>query len=164
MADEETTEEDEPKKGSKKPLVVGLILAVLLGGGAFYAVWSGMILAPATEHAAVEDTEVAPDEPLPDVVFVPVPPLIVNVGDGNIKRHLRFQAQLEVARSSEQDVIKLMPRVVDVLNGYLRAVETAELEERTALIRLRAQMLRRIQVVAGTGRIKDLLIMEFVLN
>jgi flagellar FliL protein len=29
---------------------------------------------------------------------------------------------------------------------------------------LRAQMLRRVQIVAGEGRIRDLLIMEFVLS
>jgi len=32
------------------------------------------------------------------------------------------------------------------------------------LLRLRSQMLRRVQVVTGEGRVRDLLIMEFVLN
>ena len=58
----------------------------------------------------------------------------------------------------------LMPRVLDVLNTYLRAVEVRDLEEPAALARLRAQMLRRIQVVTGEGRVRDLLIAEFVLN
>ncbi len=57
-----------------------------------------------------------------------------------------------------------MPRVVDVLNGYLRALEIQDIESAAALTRLRAQMLRRVQIVAGPGRINDLLIMEFVLN
>jgi flagellar FliL protein len=51
-----------------------------------------------------------------------------------------------------------------VLNTYLRALSIADLEESTALVRLRAQMLRRVQIVTGEGRINDLLIMEFVLN
>ena len=58
----------------------------------------------------------------------------------------------------------LKPRVMDVLNGFLRAVEVQELEDPAALIRLRAQMLRRIQIVVGEGRVNDLLIVEFVLN
>jgi flagellar FliL protein len=57
-----------------------------------------------------------------------------------------------------------MPRIVDVLNTYLRALSLADMEERAALLRLRAQMLRRVQIVAGAGRINDLLVMEFVLN
>ena len=50
-----------------------------------------------------------------------------------------------------------MPRVLDVLNTYLRAVEVRDLEEPASLARLRAQMLRRIQVVTGEGRVRDLL-------
>jgi flagellar FliL protein len=51
-----------------------------------------------------------------------------------------------------------------VLNGYLRAVETSDLENPAALVRLKAQMLRRIQIVTGEGRVRDLLVSEFVLN
>ena len=58
----------------------------------------------------------------------------------------------------------LMPRILDVLNGYLRAVEVSQLDDPTALIRLRAQMLRRVQIVTGEGRVRDLLVTEFVLN
>ena len=57
-----------------------------------------------------------------------------------------------------------MPPIIDVLNGYLRALEVTDIEDPAALTRLRSQMLRRAQVVAGPERINDLLIMEFVLN
>jgi flagellar FliL protein len=50
------------------------------------------------------------------------------------------------------------------LNGYLRALEAGDLEDRSALTRLRGQMLRRVKMVTGRGRVNDLLIMEFVLN
>ena len=49
-------------------------------------------------------------------------------------------------------------------NSYLRALELRDLEDPSALTRLRAQMLRRVQVVAGPERVNDLLVMEFVLN
>lgn len=163
MADQEETDQEEPKKRSKKPLIIGFILAILLGGGGFYAVWSGLILAP-TSHAPEEVAHDEPMNPLPDVSFVPIQPLVINIGTGSASRHLRFQAQLEVKSGSEADVVEMLPRVVDVLNSYLRAVETRELEQRSALVRLRAQMLRRVQVVTGEGRVRDLLIMEFVLN
>ena len=57
-----------------------------------------------------------------------------------------------------------MPRVVDVLNSYLRALEIDDLRGNAALVRLRAQMLRRVQTVIGRDRVNDLLIMEFVMN
>mgnify|MGYP003471658695 FL=1 len=58
----------------------------------------------------------------------------------------------------------MLPRVTDVLNGYLRAVELAELEKPTALVKLRAHLIRRIQLVAGEGRVRDVLVTEFVIN
>lgn len=154
---------EEPAKRSKKPALVGLMLALILGAGGFYAVQSGMIFAD-QNHAETGASLIDDASPLPDVAFVPIRPLIINIGPSGANRYLRFQAQLEVKRSAEQDITALLPRIVDVLNGYLRAVEAKELEERTALIRMRAQMLRRVQVVTGEGRVRDLLIMEFVLN
>ena len=62
------------------------------------------------------------------------------------------------------EVTLLIPRILDVLNGYLRAVEVSELGDPNALVRLRSQMLRRIQIVTGEGRVRDLLVTEFVLN
>jgi flagellar FliL protein len=77
---------------------------------------------------------------------------------------LRFTAQVEVAAGSEADVTLLKPRILDVLNSYLRAIDIASIEDPQAMARLRAQMLRRVQVVTGEGRVRDLLITEFVLN
>jgi len=164
MAEPEETEEEAAPKRSNKPLLIGFFLALVLGGGGFYAVWSGLLLAPA-DHAMEEmPEELIVAGPLPDVVFVPIQPLVVNIGSGSTARHLLFRAELEVKRGAEGDVNMLLPRVTDVLNSYLRAVDISELERRTALIRLRAQMLRRVQVVTGEGRVNDLLIMEFVIN
>jgi flagellar FliL protein len=61
-------------------------------------------------------------------------------------------------------VTLLIPRILDVINGYLRSVEVAELAYPNALVRLRSQMLRRILIVTGEGRVRDLLVTEFVLH
>lgn len=160
--DIETEAEEPPKKKSKKGLLVGLVLALLGAGGGFAAVQMGFIGGAAEEEEHADDhIEVAP---LPPIAFVPLDPLIISLSGHGSSRHLRFAAQLEVPPDYVAEVEAIKPRIVDVLNGYLRAVETADLEDPGALIRLRAQMLRRIQVVAGEGRVRDLLIMEFVLN
>lgn len=166
MSDDETTQstEDEQPSGkkSKAGLMIGLVGAVLLGGGAFYATYSGLISsAPAAETEAEKTPEV---QDLPAVSFVELDPLVVSLGPNASNRHLRFRASLEVEPPYEQDVEKLKPRVVDILNSYLRAVDTAMLEDPHALVKLRAQMLRRIQLVTGEGRVRNLLILEFVLN
>lgn len=160
MAETELPQDVAPKKRSKRPLIVGLVLAVALGGGGFYATWSGLLFAPA-EPSAHGGAEVVA---LPDIEFVPIAPLVVSLGPGAHSNHLRFTAQLEVDHAHIREVTHLLPRIQDVLNGYLRAIDMAELENPASLVRLRAQMLRRIQIVTGEGRVRDLLVTEYVLN
>jgi len=152
----------ETPKSSKLPLILGLVAALLGGGGGFYAAYSGMLFGDDSAGTPAQD-EMTPDA-LPDVAFVAVDPMVVSLSPAAQGRHLRFRAQLEVPSQYASDVESVLPRVVDVLNGYLRALETPDIESPSALTRLRAQMLRRVQIVAGPGRINDLLIMEFVLN
>jgi flagellar FliL protein len=167
MADAEQAiegEEEAPKKKSRKGLLIGVVLALLLGGGGFFAVYSGLILGQEAEIAGAGAMEKEEVMDLPPVAFVEIDPLVISLGDGAANRHLRFRASLEVEPQYQEDVAKLVPRVLDVLNSYLRAVEMRDIEDPASLLMLRAQMLRRIQLVTGEGRVRDLLIMEFVLN
>jgi flagellar protein FliL len=155
-----------PRKG-RLGLIVGAVLALALGGGGFYAVWSGL-LDPAgllgsggsEAHGQHGAAAVTPG----DVAFVAMDPIMISLPPGSSARLLRFTGQLEVAPDHAAEIAGLMPRVLDVLNTFLRAVEPRDLEQPAALAPLRAQMLRRIQVVTGEGRVRDLLITEFVLN
>jgi flagellar protein FliL len=159
LAEDPDPQATAPAKRSKKPLILGGILALVLGGGGFYATWSGLILGhadPAEPHEVVGE--------LPDIAFVPVDPLVITLGSGSSVRHLRFTSQIEVAAPHASEVQMLLPRIVDVLNGYMRAIDAAQLEDPAALVRIRAHLLRRIQIVTGEGRVRDLLVTEFVLN
>ncbi|WP_444453425.1 flagellar basal body-associated FliL family protein [Rhodobacter capsulatus] len=176
MAEPATEGEEAPKKKSKLPILIGLVLMLLLGGGSFYAMYSGLIFGSA-EHAAESGGEATAaaegggehgeggegGSALPGVAFVALDPMVISLNDGKA-RHLRFSAQLEVAPAHQAEVEALKPRVMDVLNGFLRAVEMKDLEDPAALLRLRAQMLRRVQIVVGEGKVNDLLIVEFVMN
>lgn len=179
MAETQDIADEPEKKSSKMPLIIGLVLALAGGGGGFYAVYSGIILgnsdADSSHEEMATDTHgtdshaddghgVAHGTSDYDMAFVPVDPMVISLGSGSRMHHLRFRAQLEVDSSHRAEVEHLLPRVVDVLNGYLRALEIADIEDRAALIKLRSQMLRRVQVVTGPGRVNDLLVMEFVLN
>lgn len=159
MAEAELPQDAAPKKKSKLPLILGLVLFLVLGGGGFYAVYSGMILGHAPAEAEGEHAS-----ELPAIAFVPLEPVTITLGDVAANNHLRFAAQLEVNLAYQADVVLLTPRILDVINGYLRAVEVRELGDPNALVRLRSQMLRRIQIVTGEGRVRDLLVTEFVLN
>lgn len=159
MAAEATAEREaspKAKRGALRLTGIGLCVVGLAGAG-FYGTYSGLIPWPLSgghgEAAA-----------LPEIQFVPVDPVVVSLGRASDNRHLRFRAQLEVNQPYGPEVTLLLPRIQDVLNGYLRAVDATTLEDPGALVRIRAQLLRRIQMVTGEGRVRDLLVSEFVLN
>ncbi|MGB3243203.1 MAG: flagellar basal body-associated FliL family protein [Sulfitobacter sp.] len=161
MPDSGPVTDDTPAKRSIMPLILGLGLAIVGGGGGFYATWSGMLLAtesgPHESHDAIHDFSA-------EVAFVAVDPLVISLGNSSSASHLQFRADLEVPLIHKDEVTNLMPRIVDVFNSYLRALDPGDLEDRAALTKLRAQLMRRVQVVLGRDRVNDLLVMEFVLN
>lgn len=162
MTDAVAEAPQEAQKSSKMPLILGVVAAVVGGGVGFYAAFSGLILGHESPTSEVEEKR----QPgaLPDVAFVAVEPMTVSISPVSQGRHLIFRAELEVPSQYASDVTILLPRVVDVMNGYLRALETRDIENAASLTRIRAQLLRRVQIVAGPDRVNDLLIMEFVLN
>lgn len=162
MSDAVAEAPEAPVKSKKLPLILGLVLAIAGAGGGFYASSSGLLFSHGESTAVVAHE--AQTEPLPDITFVEIEPITISLVGNKYVRHLRFRSQLEVNGPHQDDVELILPRIVDVLNSYLRALDVTEFEEPQALSKLRGQMLRRIQVVAGQGRVRDLLVMEFVLN
>lgn len=147
-----------PARGGKKLFLVSLVLAAAGAGAGYMASVSGLL--PVGGGAA----EKTPATVARDTVFVPVDPIVISLGAAGSNRHLSFRAQLEVPTVATAEVAGLMPRIVDVLNSYLRAVDVREFDSPHGLVRMRAQMLRRVQIIVGDGKVRDLLVMEFVLN
>src|SRR5262245_26172938 len=115
-----------PRKG-KLGLILGLVAALALGGGGFYAIYAGLIDPMGLLHHEPEAESL-----LGDVAFVPMEPIMISLGAEARAKLLRFAGQLEVAPEHAAEVAALMPRVLDVLNTYLRAVEVRDLEEPSA--------------------------------
>jgi len=154
---------DSPKKGAKLPLLIGLLLCLLGAGGGFHAVSAGVV-GPFGDTARSGESVSGDAGPAVLPVFVALDPLVISLPGEGGRDHLHFTAQLEVSPGRASEIEAVKPRIVDALNSYLRAVEVDQLDDPAALMRMRAHMLRRVQVVAGQGRVKDLLIMEFVLS
>ncbi|ATX66775.1 flagellar basal body-associated FliL family protein [Roseinatronobacter bogoriensis] len=146
------------KKGKLLPILLGLVGAASLGGGAFYAVYTGLVLSPNP------DQPTAPAHVVKDFSFVPIDVITISLPPQSGARFLRFAGQIEVADSSLETMMHMQPRFIDLINTYLHAVDIDDLREPAALIRLRAQILRRLQMIAGDGHVRDFLITEFILD
>lgn len=176
-------EETARKKGLLLPFLIGLVLAGVGGAGGYWVVTSGPLAADGNNdsahaeagddghgggHGDEEEEEDTPSErPRPEldqVAFVALDQLVVNIGSDTNQRHLLFEAELEVAPDDAEEVTHLMPRVMDVMNSYLRVLDMQELSDPRTLVRLRAQLLRRVQIVTGDVLVRDLLVTQFVVN
>ncbi|MEL6980188.1 MAG: flagellar basal body-associated FliL family protein [Pseudomonadota bacterium] len=162
--DEQETETK--KKGLLVPLLIGLGAALPLGGGAAYAVMSGLI--PLGDEVVAEGSEKGaetamktPDSEPP--VFVAFEPLTVTLTQSGAPRQLRLALSVETTAESAERIEAMKPRMLDALNSLLRAMDERELTEPVGMDRLRAQMLRRVQIASDSSQaVSDLLITEFV--
>ncbi len=164
MTDAAELEVPPPPKKSKLPLILGFVLLLAGAGGGFTLVKIGIIGGKTNEVAgdSTETSNIPPENE--DVAFVPLDPMVITLSSGSDRQLLRFTAQLDVNPAAVEEVEKIKPRIIDILNGYLRALEVEDLEAPAALIKIRSQMLHRVRIVAGENRVNDLLVMEFVLN
>ena len=161
MSDATVEEPAVPKKKSKLPVIIGICLALVGGAGGFFIFSRG---ATGSGESARIGLDVPSVEALPAIAYVPLDPIVISLAETSDVQHLRFRAEIEVNAAYKADVETLRPRIVDVLNTYLRSIEVSELRGSISLLKIRGHMLQRIQIVVGQGRVRDLLIMEFVLT
>ncbi len=152
------------KDGAKKPgklkkIIVMLVLLIALGGGAGFAAYSGLIPLPffhADDKASMPDLETT--------VFVPLPKITIPLGENAKARYLSAQFSIETEKPYTKRIETLQPRLMDMFNTYLRAVEEKQLLEPSRFQSLQAQMLRRARLVAGEDAVKNILVQEFILQ
>ncbi len=168
MADQdkkEDAEEAPPKPSAAKMLISSALSAIVLGG---VAAGVAFVIPGSDKKCAVET--VAADAPkekeknYEDVAFVNLEPLVISLGPNANSQYLKISITLETSQSQLKTIEHLRPKFRDVLNVYLRAVDESDLTEPAAMTRLRAQMLRRMQLIAPAGAIDNVLITDFVLN
>jgi flagellar FliL protein len=163
------------RKGKSKLLIIACVMALIAGGGGFYAVFSGLLQIPfigdaggvggtASGHGGAGDEHAGMQSSFESGAYVPLDPLIISLGEQSRSKHVKITLTVEVGRGREAEVEAIKPRVIDILNGFLRAVDEREFELPRSMERLRAQMLRRVKLVTPEGAVRDLLIQEFVLN
>lgn len=169
MSEDPDPSEEAPKKKSKMPLIIGILMAILGGIGGFFISSSGLIPGVPSEKAHAEsatlqETFAAKTAELETLAYVEVPPVLISlqpIGEGGT---LRFRASLEVSSEHEAAVTNVLPRISDMFNSYLRALDPEDIRKRGSLLKIRSQLMHRIDLVVGEDIVRDLLVLEFLLN
>ena len=154
---------DAPKKKSKKLIIIaGIALLLVAAVGGLGA--TGML--PFFHHASASKKTVsaAPFSHAP--VFVDLPEMIVNL-DAGPRRETFAKVQCRIEASSAADGAKVtaaVPRIIDMLQTYLRAMRPDELQSGVGLYRLKEAFLARATIVVPDARLDDILFQELIVQ
>jgi len=162
MSDATELEADAPKKGKSKGLLLSIGVVLIATSVSFGVLYTGVVEIPfKPKKPALAAAEVGKK---PKQAFVALDPLIVPLRSNGTEAYLRIAIQLDVYDPYKKETENLKPRLSDMLLSYLRALSPEDIEDQNSLLKLRTHMLHRARIVVGEGKVRDLLITEFVLN
>ena len=152
--------DDEPESStprfSRKTIIFAaagvLALLIVIGAGVFFA----MPLFTAEESNA----------PSSDVVFYDLPEMVVNLAStSNRRTYLKIQISLELDRAQDVEALqKLLPRVIDHFQVYLRELRADDLHGSAGIYRLKEELLRRVSAAARPVIVRDVLFKEILIQ
>jgi len=100
------------------------------------------------------------------VTFYTLPDMVVNIqtADGRpAYLKLRLTLELEDAHLADQ-LMAEMPRLQDMFQGFLRELRTEDLNGSAGNFQLRAEILRRVNLILAPGKAEAVLIEEMLVN
>jgi len=153
------------KRFSKKFLLIagGAALLVVLALGA--GIWFFFFHSADSSASGGPDAQAIPLVP-PQVAYYDMPDLVVNIqsADG-APAYLKLSVSLELAAATEKGGIQvLVPRIVDQFQGYLRELRVDDLRGSAGIMRLKEELLRRINVAAAPYPVHDVLLKEMIVQ
>jgi flagellar FliL protein len=154
------------KKNLKMVLFIAVPLLLLIVGGAglyFTGMLDKLTGGESSESEHADGKNAAPAE----VAFLKIPDLIVNLStpEGGAPRYLRLSVQLELASQADVAAVeKVLPRVVDQFQTYLRELRVQDLHGSKGMYRLQMELLSRVNAAAAPIQVKDVLFQEILIQ
>lgn len=172
----------------KKKLIIILVPLLLLIGGGAGLYFSGMLdkllgkehpAAEASkegEHGAKEGAAKEGEakegehgakegEHAAGPAFLKVPDLIVNLNSDGQPRYLRLSIQLELKDDADLKLVeKVLPRVIDQFQTYLRELRIQDMRGSKGIYRLQMELLSRVNAAAAPVEVKDVLFQEILIQ
>jgi flagellar FliL protein len=147
----------------------GLVVVLAGGGGAYYFLGGGT---PPEEHAEGALAEAghgtaAPSELPPEhAAFFDVPDIVVNIQTADsTPAFLKLAVALELDSDEAKAAIEpVMPRVIDQFQTYLRELRVEDVRGSMGVMRLKEELLRRVNLAAAPTPVRDVLLKEMIVQ
>ncbi len=172
MSETDIEEEDGrvKKKGlSGKKLVLFILLPLLLlgggGAGAYFFLFAGS--SEQGEEAAAEDKAAEEEDIAGEPVFYELPEMLINLNSRGAKKNSFLKLRLTLELRDPQavpELEKVLPRVLDNFNTFLRELRIEELRGTAAVYRIKEELLIRINDAVRPIRVYDVLFNEMLIQ
>ena len=169
-AEEEGPDEAPPTKSGGLKLVLMVLLPLLLLGGAGGGLYVSGLLDGLLGHDAAEEAAALAEAEAALAAgpghFYDLPDMVVNLNSGQRRQNfLKLSVSLELAREEDVPVVeRVLPRIVDNFQIYLRELRLEDLRGSVGLYRLREELLRRVSAAAAPAEIRDVLFREMLVQ
>lgn len=151
--------------GKRLVLFVVLPLVLVLGGlgGAYVAGLFDALLGG--NEAEMTATEAGPDPDKP-VVFYDLPEILVNLNSGGRQTsYLKLRVALELEDPlAVPNLERLVPRVMDNFQVYLRELRPEDVSGSAGLYRIKEELLYRINTAVRPIKVNDVLFKEMIVQ
>jgi flagellar FliL protein len=143
------------------------LLLVAAGGGA--GVYFFLLSAPSEDPALAEAESVKTQQdklPPAQAAFLDIPDIIVNIQTpDSTPAFLKLSVSLELDKVEEKATIEpVMPRIIDQFQGYLRELRVEDIRGSAGVMRLKEELLRRVNLAAAPTPVRDVLLKEMIVQ
>jgi len=158
-------EEPKRKKFSGKFIVLFIalpavaVIAIGLGAAFFLGVFGGKEEKKDAHEEARAEAEHA--------VFFDMPELLVNMTGGGEKQQnfLKLSLSLELPNAEATPKVQAaMPRIIDSAQVFLRELRLDDLQGSAGMLRLREELMRRINAAVAPVEVRDVLFKEIIVQ
>ncbi|MFQ5691765.1 MAG: flagellar basal body-associated protein FliL [Nitrospinota bacterium] len=153
----------EKKKGKgMKLIIIGVLGIALLGGGGYFAM--GMLSSDEGDAAAAK-TAKEEKEPLGPAPVYRMKSFIVNLAGGKGRRYLKVTMGLELSDETVQQEIKdRLPQMRDEIITILSSKTYEDIRDAVGKLRLRREIVTRVNRVLPHGKAQRVFFSEFVIQ
>ena len=171
MADEELEEEEIAPKPSRLPLIIGVVVAFLAGGGAGFG--ASMFLGPSSADAAEGEGEEGAEgeegeKPKASKntarAIETLKTFTVNLRGAGGGRVLRMEVQVEVAEDDKETITEKVPVLRDAVLTLVSDYTYADLEGLDGKTRLRDELHARLNAVLDGPKVERVFFTQFVVQ
>lgn len=160
---------DQPGRARLLMFAAGGVLLLLLAGGGAYAfgMLDGMIASTfgTSANAASADAAITGDSPAA-ITFYDLPDLVVSLNTNERKStFLKVRITLELGDPAAAAAVeRLLPRIIDHCQVYLRELRPDDLRGSAGTLRLREELRRRIAASIAPATIRDVLFVDLLVQ